>query len=793
MSGEASLDLGQQVAAFESEAGLLIQPQSCPESPTTKTEFLVPRSLSETLTEEMRDQTKVPSAENQEDEVTDEFKSLPPEGGADCSVEQSEIRHSSGSDGSQHSVARSNESFSSGKKTTSKGPISDTSPEVETSQEFTTADFYFDESMPSSIASSPPNKPGTEEKKPAAKMLQEKATLIDKYQKELQDYQVKLSSANCKLKTLQQLLEKSFPEVHETITSTSKLLENQRAMFFANLESTKQTLLQTVLAFQSSLSTSNEENIEKLKCEFDETQKTLQEKLDTSKADICKLENENKQIQNKMEEIVKEFETDKMKFESQMAERESQYKTESEQMVKEHSLELEVEMDRVRSEFQTQMDSQEEQLKEKSEELVAIGKKIEDIKKEKLKMEEDLTRQYQQEKEEIQAILQLEYGEKTKQALSEERTALEEKYNCDKEEMKKEHQSFLDEKLNEVKLLSDSEKQKALESLQLNLEAEHKLQMVEIENNLKKEKDEHSKMLEKKLSVEYSQELEKCQVAFALQKENLMTELKKFTDKTFSEMASQTDQLDESILKDEHNKILQAATDDFTSQLETLKERLKVYTDRKFSTVDIQTDSLPPSLTREEHDDIVKKTVDELNARLDSLSKELNEFTCREFSICEIQTDDLPESIPKIDHDSIIQDLRNGMKMDMKSLEAEHHVLITNMQEKFKMEKESLCDELQKRLPVDVVSCHIQTEDSPESVLKMEHEHIVERLKNEWQQDLQKNMELKYETQKQEEIQKVGVYGYSDSKCHCHSMFKQKMIISLTIYLYDYFTLLIFS
>ncbi|KAL5016944.1 hypothetical protein ScPMuIL_006533 [Solemya velum] len=752
MPGEASLDLGQQVAACESEAGILIQPKSCPESPTVKTEFLVPRSLSETLTEEMRDQSKVHSSECKDTkEETEEFKSLPVEG----TSEQLEIRHSTGSDGSQHSVVRSNESLSSSKKTTSKGPISDTSPEIETSQEFTTADFYFDESMPSSIASSPPNKPGTEEKKPAAKMLQEKATLIEKYQKELQDYQVKLSSANCKLKTLQQLLEKSFPEVQDTIRSTSQLLENQRQVFFSNLESTKQSLLQTVLAFQSSLSTSNEEHIEKLKCEFEETEKKLQEKLDTSKAEVSKLENENKQIQNKMDDIVKEFENDKIKFDSQMADRESQYKTAIEQMVKEHSLELEVEMDRVRSEFQTQVDSQEEQLKDKNEKIVFLEEKLEKMKNEKVKMEEDLTRQYQQEKEEIQAILQLEYMEKTKQALSAEQKTLEEKYNSEKVEMDKKHQSLLDQKLSELKVSSDSEQQKALETLQLTLEAEHQHRIKEMENNLKKEVEEHSKMLEKKLSEEHSEEMEKCQVAFALQKENLMLELKKFTDKTFSEGEVQTDMLPETIIKDEHNKILQAATDDLRSQIKVLEERLSGYTNRMFSTVDMQTAPLPPSLIKEEHDNILKKTEENYTAKVESLSKELEKFTLREFSTCEIQTDDLPESFTKSEHEFIIGDLRDGLRKEMEHREEEHHLVIKDLQEKFRIEKESLCDEFRKNLQAEAVSCDMQTDDTPESILKTEHEQIVKNLQAEWQGDLQKEMNMKYACQKEEEIKKA--------------------------------------
>jgi hypothetical protein len=74
--------------------------------------------------------------------------------------------------------------------------LSGTSPDMETSQEFTTADFYIEDSMPSSIGGSPPSV------KTDDKSKKQPETQEENVETELSFYKTKLALTETKLQSL---------------------------------------------------------------------------------------------------------------------------------------------------------------------------------------------------------------------------------------------------------------------------------------------------------------------------------------------------------------------------------------------------------------------------------------------------------------------------------------------------------------------------------------------------------------------------------------------------------------
>lgn len=184
LTTEESLSLEQQVASSEMDPNLLLQIQK--ETCADKPELLMPKSLSEELTKQMKicSKDKMPSASN----VVNFHKTYPGESAIKCETDVSAKKSVCGVEGTSESFGastssgeqlKSTESELSGHEKTSESASSgkrrvrrQTDPDMETSQEFTTADFYIEDSMPSSIADSPPSK--GEKQKPEPLIPEEK-------------------------------------------------------------------------------------------------------------------------------------------------------------------------------------------------------------------------------------------------------------------------------------------------------------------------------------------------------------------------------------------------------------------------------------------------------------------------------------------------------------------------------------------------------------------------------------------------------------------------------------------
>ena len=143
------------------------------------------------------------------------------EGGGDGVLLSSgdlEPTKSSDSDGISHESLSEHKPRS--KRRSAKG-LSDTSPDAETSQEFTTADFYIEDSMPSSITDSPP-KPAVASGKHQGEVsvvLAEKTKRVGELEGEVSALQSKLAGSEEKLASVQLMLNSDISSLRDSLAA----------------------------------------------------------------------------------------------------------------------------------------------------------------------------------------------------------------------------------------------------------------------------------------------------------------------------------------------------------------------------------------------------------------------------------------------------------------------------------------------------------------------------------------------------------------------------------------------
>lgn len=202
-------------------------------------QFTVPECLSETLTAEVNSaamstitvsaMSSSPQTGEAMGAVGGQQQQLQPEGSGDGQLLSSgdqEPTKSSDSDAVSH------ESLSDRKKPRSRRrtkAASDTSPDVETSQEFTTADFYIEDSMPSSMTDSPPKPSGSaKDKSKVDSDLAEKIQQVSELNSQVSVLQTKLAASEAQVGRLQSTLNKDLMTLKDSLASMRDIVVSSR-------------------------------------------------------------------------------------------------------------------------------------------------------------------------------------------------------------------------------------------------------------------------------------------------------------------------------------------------------------------------------------------------------------------------------------------------------------------------------------------------------------------------------------------------------------------------------------
>ncbi|XP_056017602.1 RB1-inducible coiled-coil protein 1-like isoform X2 [Ostrea edulis] len=559
LTTDQSLSLEHQVASSEMDPNLLLQIQK--ESCADKPELLMPRSLSEELTKQMRicSKDKIPSVAS-----VDNFTKTYPRDSAIkfetddsakksmCHVEATSESFGTSTSSGEHLKSTESE-LSEQEKTSESAPSGkkrvrrQTDQEMETSQEFTTADFYIEDSMPSSIADSPPSKGDKQKARP---LLPEEEVKI---------LEVRLQALTCELEESRGKLEKLVNLSQETLRLKSDLLDlhtcvkENKNVVSSEMTNTQTTLLKAIteslLSIQQNFDKAKRElEEEKEKClekeeiiaQFHEKETLFQKKLSENESEVSNLHNTIEGLKQNLIDLENEKVKEKETIEKEKEKLIEKHKNEIEEINKENSLELEVELDKLRSEFQEQISELENNVHEHEAVQAKLNEKITSLSTEKSREEEKLFSQFQQEKNDITKILQAEYEEKLKKEMLECRTSLDAKHKEETKAMQKLHNDALDTMIKDQKELLTKEKDDELEKLseQLNSEFEKSYQVLKetIEEDHKKALIDFMSQSEQK----YKEEKLHNEGIFEKQIDELQQKLNIFTEKKYYHKESQT-------------------------------------------------------------------------------------------------------------------------------------------------------------------------------------------------------------------------------------------------------------
>lgn len=562
LTTEESLSLEQQVASSEMDPNLLLQIQK--ETCADKPELLMPKSLSEELTKQMKicSKDKMPSASN----VVNFHKTYPGESAIKCETDVSAKKSVCGVEGTSESFGastssgeqlKSTESELSGHEKTSESASSgkrrvrrQTDPDMETSQEFTTADFYIEDSMPSSIADSPPSK--GEKQKPEPLIPEEKPEEVTVLKAKVQTLTHELEESKGKLGKLVNISQEAA-RLKSDLMELLTCVKESKTVMSSEMANTQDSLTVTVkrcLAsfdknldkFKRSLEEEQERCVEKEKliAQCNEKEKVLQQKLSENESLIESMNKEIESLKQKWVNSESKLEKEKENFNREFQKQQKEHQNTIEEIKKENSLELEVELDKLRSEFQEQILELENKISEQEAVEAKLKEKISGFSSEKSKEEEKLFAQFQQEKTDITKILQDEHEEKLKKELEACREGLEAKHKEEMESMQQCHSDKLENLMKEQKESLTKEKDDELETLshQLNAEFEKSYEI------LKETLDgDYQKALEEfKARSELTVKEDKLNMEKDMKKQidELQLQLNSYTDRMYDHKDSQT-------------------------------------------------------------------------------------------------------------------------------------------------------------------------------------------------------------------------------------------------------------
>ena len=417
------------------------------------------------------------------------------------------------------------------------------SPDLETSLEFTTADFYIDESMPSSIDSPPKTTCSTESKSLASdsSKIDHDKVFREKCENEMREYKVKLNKVEETARCLQRMLLEKLPQL---VSSTNELKTQQLEMsdlIKSDIDQFKDTSVAVIKNFCSNVEFSHQQMIDKLQSEKDETEMLLKDEIESEQAKCAELRNEVDISKKQMEELKKEldFKVDQLKQEQ--CDVVEKHDLEIKELIQRHELELEVEIDRMKAELNDKHSELEKELERSVMTVQDKDTAIVNLKKERIKLEETLLGKFQREKEEICDILAKEYDEKLDNAVKLETEKMNYEKSVLKDQLDKMYESDTQKKLEGLKQSLPLEKQEAVEMTKSTLTLEHSNFTEDLRKKILEDKTAEIDKIKKELEMKFQEDLAKFSTEFNEEKQALVDELNRFKLKVSSDCGAQTE------------------------------------------------------------------------------------------------------------------------------------------------------------------------------------------------------------------------------------------------------------
>ncbi|XP_067677327.1 RB1-inducible coiled-coil protein 1-like isoform X2 [Haliotis asinina] len=606
----SNLSLKDQVAACEPDADIKIKPQITVIA--DRPNFPVPQSLSETLTQEMRAEVKakedlvgkanvMKSAKGSQS--VDGIKYVKMSDSADGLQSSGEPTKSS--DSEVGSADRSRESLP-GRKYHGKGHLTaDTSPEVETSQEFTTADFYIDESMPSSMTDSPPNKlASANEKVTISQQLVEKTQSVAKLEKELVEHQEKLTNSQKQILSFKEIISRDIPKLRELHSDLRKSVLSDKESMSKYIDTSVKSTMTTLTCFHDNVVKMHEVAVNLSKAEHAKAMSVFENKIDELSTSKNELQKEVSNLEGKLQTAATDLEKLKLDYDKENKEMKEKFEEEKDDLIRKHTLEQEVELDKIQSEYKADLDQYEGQVRELTDKLTEAEQKIHLSTAQIEKEVNQLNEKFEKEKAVLRSSLEEQFRKQEKEKIEEVRNAIGKASDEKLEKLMLEHEKKLTQEMEKL----CREKEQALLDQKVELENISEANLSDICDKLNREKaaeiqqiqEQMEKGFNERLSVlerEHGEKVSGLKQAFTIERTELEQQLKLLERSAMSSTESQTEgqevmalsQHEQKIeevqmhLKEEMDKALQEQKEMHVKEIQELVQKLNKEKDDSIS------------------------------------------------------------------------------------------------------------------------------------------------------------------------------------------------------------------
>lgn len=388
-----------------------------------------------------------------------------------------------------------------------------TPPEMDDNEGFTTADFFIDESLPSSMTESARSRKLVE----LTQAIQEKTLLLESRDLELQDMRLcseelraKLSKMVENFRLLQDVAEKGALQLKCEVLGLEKQTLKEKDDLRLCVDSLTKNIVDTITRFEEQQQQLREQVVEGLRAEKEHLVEDYEQKLDLEREKVQDLEREVSNTEKMFAEKCESLERLTSELETLRADHEEELTTARNQMVLEH----EVEMDKAVNELRQECESKEKELAEVRDQL---GMKHSQFKELAL-AKEALEASFAKEKEQCLSDLQQECDAKLARAAAEARQAVQKEADQVKVEMERNMATACEE----VKM----ELGKQFQEERHHLREEHERQLQELESALKQEAKDQVAEVERSLSQKFNAQIREMEESFKREREELMAKAK---------------------------------------------------------------------------------------------------------------------------------------------------------------------------------------------------------------------------------------------------------------------------
>ncbi|XP_067123331.1 RB1-inducible coiled-coil protein 1 isoform X1 [Centruroides vittatus] len=403
------------------------------------------------------------------------------------------------------------------------------SPECCTSnsQEFFSADFFIDESMPSSYTESNGTTRGSQKMKShhvliaeLQRQLEDKASTLISVQRDLDMNKSHLERVQDTMTSLQSIaweisnqLKLDILQLRDQIIQGKEIFIEETANITMQLNSSLEKIQKQITSEKDQ---AIEEALERVKQEHESMMRHYQSQLELESQKLEDAQTQVEMYYNQVQYYSTLLDNTKLENESQLIQIKKELKEESNEIAKNLMLEHELELDNLREEWNRKLISKEETIKNLNEIIEKKDNEMHRLRNDKASLERVYTERFQQEREQFQKLMEERYREQENVAVCQ---ALKRQEELHKEEFqrlqmqKEEFERQLEMKI--IKSFEDSYEEK-LQRYKEQLDKDYEEQLLIKQKQFEHEKQEALNKLQETLERTHKNEIESLRSRFKL-------------------------------------------------------------------------------------------------------------------------------------------------------------------------------------------------------------------------------------------------------------------------------------